>query len=340
MLFCVLSAIAYTAYNVCLRGVSELYDAAWINCVQASVGTTVFGVYLAWRAVCGRPALPPSKELLALVVIGLITQLGGVLFIWGMAVVGVAVAATLQMGVMLAASAVLGWMALRETVTPRQWGAIALITISVVLFSRGSQSVGENPAETPGAATSTLEDVKVSQAAPQEAASPLRILCGVIASVLAGVAFAILTVGIRKTVGEDASPEAIVFLINAAGVVFLAPWCVASLGLPALAQTAGRHLAVMLAAGLMNLFGFLLITLSLQRITVVRANVVNNAATMALTVIAGIALFREPWNGEIALGMLLAAVGAVIISLQPAQEAGTEATIEPCGTLALEKEQS
>ncbi len=61
----------------------------------------------------------------------------------------------------------------------------------------------------------------------------------------------------------------------------------------------------MLAAGAMNLIAFLLITKSLQLTTVVRVNVVNNGLTMALTVIAGIVLFAEAWNRQIAAGILL-----------------------------------
>ena len=37
-LFCILCAVAYTAYNVCLHEVSDELDSAWVNCVQASVG--------------------------------------------------------------------------------------------------------------------------------------------------------------------------------------------------------------------------------------------------------------------------------------------------------------
>ena len=58
-LYCTLSAIGYTAYNVCLREVSDKQDSAWGNCVQASVGAAVFGIYLIWQATHGRRALPP-----------------------------------------------------------------------------------------------------------------------------------------------------------------------------------------------------------------------------------------------------------------------------------------
>lgn len=329
-LYCLFSAVAYTAYNACLRDASDQCDPAWINCVQASVGTAVFGVYLVWLAVQGRRALPPWRELLALAVIGTITQIGGVLLVWSMAVVGVAVSATLQMGVMLAASAVLGLIVLGEAISWRQMTAIAMITVSVVLFSRGAQQSADSTATAPATEQQTAAVVPSDNvAAATSDATPLRIALGILAGALAGVAFAVLTVGIRKTVSDDTTPEAIVFLVNAMGVVVFGPWCVCQLGVDALMQTQSHDLIVMLSAGAMNLIGFLLITKSLQMLTVVRVNVVNNAVTMALTVIVGILWFREAWNLDLGIGILLAAAGTILISLTSTSESEADLSDVP-----------
>jgi drug/metabolite transporter (DMT)-like permease len=293
---CVLSAVAYTAYNVCLRDVSERYDPMWINCVQASVSAAVFGLYLLRQTAQGVPALPSWKESSALLGVGLITQLGGVLFVWGMSIVGVAVTATLQTGGMLAISAMLGRIVLGERVSWPQVMAILLITLSVVCLSLGAESTGGAVAEPLPTAT---------------------ILLGIAAGLLAGLAFAVLTVGIRKTVTGNTSPQAVVFLINLAGVVFLGPWCVFQQGIHTLAQTAPRDLAMMLGAGIFNLLAFLLVTKSLQVISVVRFNVINNGLTAALTAIAGIALLSEPWNRTLLIGILLCMAGIVAISFAP-----------------------
>jgi drug/metabolite transporter (DMT)-like permease len=298
-LYCVLSALGYVAFNVCLRFVSDKEDSVWINSVQASVGAGVFGVYLAWQAARGRPALPPWRELLALSAIGLVTQIGGILTIWAMSVVGVGITGTLQMGVMLAVSAILGRIVLGELVSWRQIAAIAMITLAIVFFSMGAQSAGE---------------------ATPDKVTPLRVLLGIAAAVLGGVAFAVLTVGIRKTVTTTTSPEAVVFLINVMGVVAFGPWCVYWLGPDALIHTPLRDFGVMVAAGFMNLVGFLMITISLKLIPVVHVNVINNGLVSALTVLAGIAMFAEPWNRDIALGILLSIVGTLLISLVPPAE--------------------
>ena len=110
------------------------------------------------------------------------------------------------------------------------------------------------------------------------------------------------------------------------GVVFLGPWCACRLGFGTLIQTPAGHLGVMLIAGAMNLIGFLLVTKSLQLISVVRVNVINNALTMALTVIGGIMLFAEPWNGNLGCGILLSIVGMLLINLAgPTRSVATDA---------------
>lgn len=298
-LYCALSALGYTAFNICLRFVSDKADSTWINTVQASVGAAVFGVYLAWQASRGRRALPPLKDTLALLALGLITQAGGVLTIWSMSIVGVSITGTLQMGVMLAASAVLGLIVLGERVSWGQVAAIVMITASVIFFSTGAQLAGE---------------AAVGQPA-RHSVTPLWALLGIGAGVLGGLAFAVLTVGIRKTVTDTSSPEAVVFLINFMGVAAFGPWCIYHLGLDGMIHTPPRDLGVMLAAGAMNLAGFLMVTMSLQKITVVRVNVINNGLVSALTVVAGIALFAEPWNRDIAIGILLSIAGTLLISL-------------------------
>jgi drug/metabolite transporter (DMT)-like permease len=158
------------------------------------------------------------------------------------------------------------------------------------------------------------------------AAPTVRVSLGIAAGVLSGLAFAVLIVGVRKTVTGSTSPEAVVFLINFMGVAFLGTWCVLRLGVEALLRTPPRHLGIMLAAGAMNLIGFLLITKGLQLVPVVRVNVVNNALTMALTVIAGIAIFREPWNRDLGCGIVLSLVGMLLINLAgPAKTGATAA---------------
>jgi drug/metabolite transporter (DMT)-like permease len=98
-------------------------------------------------------------------------------------------------------------------------------------------------------------------------------------------------------------------------VRFVAHGYYKALGVEVLIETPRRHFGVMLTAGGMNLIGFLLFTKALQLVTAIRANLINNALTMALTVIAGIVVFAEPLNKDLAMGILLSIVGVLLITL-------------------------
>ena len=295
--YCVLSAVFYMLMEICRRELSENCDPIWVNCVQASVSTVVFGVYLSFRSIRGRPAWPPLAVAAGLMMLGIVTQLGGSSYQWSLGVIGLAIGNPLQMGVMLAAAALLGWVVLGERVSWCGMTAILLITASVFLIGVGAEAANE----TIRSAESVEPGVMV-------------VFLGVGAACFAGVAFAVLTVGMRKTATEDTSPEAIVFFINAMGIVFLGPWAAMRLGLDGMMATSPRDLVVMLATGICNLLAFLLIAKALQKTTVVRVNVINNALTTALTVLAGIVIFAEPSNRELLVGILLILIGIVLIS--------------------------
>ena len=85
----------------------------------------------------------------------------------------------------------------------------------------------------------------------------------------------------------------------------------------------------MLAAGAFNLIAFFLVTKSLQMITVVRLNVLNNGLSTALTAVAGTLLLAEPWNGTLSLGMFLAIVGILMISFESHGRASGHDRITP-----------
>lgn len=318
-LLCALSAIGYTAYNLFLCDVSPRYDPSWINCVQASVSVVVIGLYLLWLACRGCRTMPGWKELVGLLGVGLITQVGGVFLIWAMSIVGAAVSITLQTGVMLGASAILGLLILGERVSWRQIIAIVLITASIGLFAAGTDS---GDAGGSGSAASGLS---------------VRTLLGIAAAGLAGISFAILAIGVRKTVTGDTLPVTIVFLINIMGVIVLGPWSVwyvgydrllatplqdatlwscCQVGVHQLMETSLRDLSFMLGAGAFNLIAFFLVTKSLQMITVVRLNVMNNGLSTAITAVGSAVLLGEKWNSMCSWGMLLGLIGILIISLE------------------------
>lgn len=268
--YCILSAVFYTLMGICQRELSGNCDPVWVNCVQASVSTVVFGIYLTFRSARGRSAWPPLGVALGLMALGAITQLGGTSYQWSLGKIGLSIGNPLQMGVMLAASAILGLLILGERVSWRAVAAIVLITMSIILLGSGAESANEamqtddlttNQIVAIDTGSSITSDERSEAPAPS---GPFWIMLGVAAACFSGVAFAILTVGMRKTATEDTSPEAIVFFINCMGILFLGPWALWRLGLDGMMATSPRDLAVMLATGVCNLLAFLLIAKQLH----------------------------------------------------------------------------
>ena len=138
-LYCGLSALAYGLMGICQRQVATSCDPVLVNWVQASVSTTIFGAYLLFLAFAADPPGRRFAEMIALLGIGLVTQLGGVAYQWSIGIIGLAIANPLQMGVMLAGSAVLGFLLLGEKASWRCIAAIVLITSAVILLSLGAE---------------------------------------------------------------------------------------------------------------------------------------------------------------------------------------------------------
>ena len=111
-IYCILSAVFYTLMEICRRELSENCDPVWVNCVQASVSTVVFGIYLTFQSARGRSAWPPLGVAIGLMMLGAITQLGGTSYQWSLGQIGLSIGNPLQMGVMLAVAAILGLLIL------------------------------------------------------------------------------------------------------------------------------------------------------------------------------------------------------------------------------------
>ena len=144
------------------------------------------------------------------------------------------------------------------------------------------------------------------------AARPLMIAAAVAAAGLAGAVYSTLNIVIRHAVTRTTLPVAIAFLIPLSGVVSVGPIAAFRTGVLTLPSVSGEELLLMAGAGVFNLIGFVAIIYGLQRTTVVYANAVN-ASQVAMAAVAGMAIFREPPNPWLLLGVVLTIVGIVWI---------------------------
>jgi len=321
---CIVSALCYTAANICLRKLAPEADKMWTICIKEVVTVSVIGPWLVIQAFRGRKVLPAPRPLLALVLVGLAVQLAGNLPMqWAFHVVGIAITIPVVFGMMLISSAVFGFLFLSERVPSRSAAAIGLLIGSITLLSLGEIAGAEsNPQEAIVAGESVLDDVNtVAAGAPQSdylagASSTLWGLLGVAAGCLTGVMFATLSTAVRFTATARVPVTTIVFVVTGMGVLSLGSLSVARLGVGTLARTDPGQLAWMLAAGTFNLIAFLAITKGLQLTTVVRANVLN-ASQVAMGALAGVILFQEPSNAWMILGLCLTIVGILLIGHPP-----------------------
>ncbi len=288
-LCCIISALFYTAANICLRQLAALEaDEMLAVGTKELVAVLLVGPYVLSRAVRGAKVLPPRRTLLILVAAALAVQLGGNLPVqWALGVVGLSITMPAIFGAMLTAAALFGYVFLGERPSRRSVVAIALLIGSVALLNMGADE-----------AYRTLS-------------RPL-VLLGVGAACLGGVMFAVLSTTVRFTATARIPISTIVLTTTLVGVLSLGSLSIWRLGPQGLIDTRPDQWAWMLAAGACNLAAFLAITKGLQLTTVLNANVLN-ASQVAMGALAGITLFGESWNPWLLAGVLLTIIGVVLV---------------------------
>jgi drug/metabolite transporter (DMT)-like permease len=287
--YCIVSALAYTAANSCLRALA-CHNAAWIICVKESVTVVAIGPCLLYLALRREVVWPDRRGLLALVAVGLAVQvIGNLGMVWALDVIGLSITIPAMMGFNLAGSAILGWLLLKERVTGRSLLAIALLVSAIVLLNLGA-----------------------GQAQDWVVHNRLKIALALSLCCTSGLVFAWMAVAIRKTVTGPVSPLVVVFVITATGTLSLGPLSIWQMGLPALFATPPQTLSLMLVAGVLNLIGFFTISKGLQFATVVQANVLG-ASQVAMAAVVGMLFFAESPSTALIVGVCLTIVGMVMI---------------------------
>lgn len=298
------SSLCYTAANICLRQLAG-WDVhpAWVIAVKELVTVGVVGPFLLWLFVRGKWTFRDPKVLAVLVITGIGVQLAGNMSVqWAFGTVGLTVSTPTAMGVMLVASGVMGVVWLGERVTRQSVLAIVLLIVAISMLA-----VGTGLGRQAGAiAAENLPSFGIA-------------VLGVGAAALGGTMFASLAAAIRYAGSRNTPISVIVFVITGMGVVACGLLSLNRIGVEGMVATPMDRLVWMLASGIFNLLGFLLITKGLQLTTLVHANVLN-ASQVALAAVAGILLFHEPNNAWLVAGIVLTVVGIFYIGRDKADE--------------------
>lgn len=289
-----ISAVAYTAANICLRSVTDDCDPVWVSCIKSLPTAVAVAPWLIVRWSRGERVFPPLSVVVTLVGAGLLGQLGGnVSFQWSLGIIGIALTVPLCMGMIIIGSAVLGRILLYESVNALTAVALTLLLAAIWILSVGAQGASDSMADL-------------------AAASPWLVTAAVAAACVAGLSYAVLGVTIRRAVIGVSTVSATTFCVSTVGLLSLTPWTVYRIGIDQMIQTDRTDFAVMLLAGVFNLIAFLALTRALQITTLVYVNALN-ASQVAMASVAGIVLFREQASPALTLGVSLTVIGLLIM---------------------------
>ncbi len=308
-----LSAAGYTAANVGLRAVAHL-DPAWVSAVKSAPTTVLMVPWLLvlwWRR---ERIFPNRRNTLLLVLGGLVGQLGGnVAFQWSLGIIGLAFAVPLTTGSMILSGAVLGRFVLLEPITRRALVSIGMLIVATCVLSLGA---GE-------------ADLSADVLPALDTGSPyvwVKIVGGVLAAIVSGVAYSILGVTIRKNVTSRVPTASVLFIVAVVGVAAVGLLGFGRLGWQGISVISSRDYAAMAAAGLCNTAAFICLTIALRETSVMYVNSLS-AAQVALAGVLGVMLFQERLSASLVIGVLLTIAGLMCMQARR-RRSGTKAATE------------
>jgi drug/metabolite transporter (DMT)-like permease len=286
-----MSAVGYTAANICLRWVSHC-DPFWVSAVKAFPTVVLVGPWLLVRAAQAQTIAPSPGSLGRIVVAALLGQLfGNVLFQWSLGVVGMAMTVPLNLGSLILCGALVGHWLLDEPVTRRTAFAVVILIVAIAVLAAGAPSavVGDNSRSS-----------AVSEWYWQ--------VLAVAASCGSGVAYCILGVALRHSAREGTPLSTILTTVCFVGVLSLGGVSLRRMGMDGLRSTSQVDMGMMLLAGVFNCVAFLSLTKALQLAGLLHVNALNASQT-AMAALAGVAVFREPLTLPLATGVALTVYG-------------------------------
>jgi drug/metabolite transporter, DME family len=323
---CALSALSYTAANVCMRRLSTLgCDPMWATCCRESVATIVLFAWIGLVACRGRKIVLSWQTFIRLVLVGLAVQwCGNVAVQWAFDRLGIAITIPTIFGSMLVATAMFGWWMLGERLAARSWAAVLLSMFSIWLLSRGAVSqqplrhdtrdrqTHASSGQQANRPTLRAADPSASREADALGRASGTVWLPLAAALTAGVVFGLLAIAIRHSVTGSTRCSTVGVIITGAGMFTFGPACVARLGMTPLLGTLPAMYGWMLAAGLLNLAGFMLISRALEITTAVHANMINSSQ-VAMAAMAGMLLFGERLSLWLISGVCLTVASVILI---------------------------
>ena len=290
------SAVGYMLANVCLRSLTDL-DPIWVSCVKAVPTVVVLAPVLCLRVFSGQLIFPSLNMLGLTVLAGLLGQLAGnVCFQWSLGVVGIALTVPITLGSMIVTGALLGRLLLGDRVTAPMALASLVLILAICVLSLGA-GMANASIRTPGTSHQT---------------SWLWVASGVTAACICGLAYSVLGVLLRYASNRNTPLSSLMFTVGLVGMLVLGGLAVSREDWSSLWTKSQPRWAPLLAAGVFNVLAFWALSKALQLSSVLFVNSLNASQT-AMAALAGVLLFQEPLTWPMVSGVLLTAMGLLMM---------------------------
>ncbi len=306
MLWGGIAALSYAAMNVLLRVAAPDSDPF----LAAFVRTLPIVTY-SWAVVIGsaaRPSrgdgrsfLPPLRYWPTLIGIGLVYNVtGNAGFQTALTLSGLAITVPITQGAVLWGGALAGRFVLGEPINWRTVVGIGLLIGALVSLTAGA---GNGLPHSQG----------------------IMVIVAVLAATLAGLSYGGGNAVFRRTMASGLGMEQALCIITLTGMLSTGSITVARIGLAGALATPPAAALSLLLAGLANAVGLYSIAKALQITTVNRANSMNSAQ-IALSALAGLALFSEPVTAPLIVGLGLTIAGLALIQ-RPSSDKQNEVAV-------------
>ena len=286
------AAVFYTLANVFLRKLATETDFVVVVFMKALTTACIFVPWLACIASSGTGIMPRGKYLWIMLFASIQTQiLGNCGHQISLGVVGLAIGVPIYMGSLVASSALLGRLVLKERVTSAIGTSLAVLILSVILLSLGGKVAGES-----------------LQLEQKSSLAGLSYFVGVLASIGVGISFAILGVCIRYVLKSGVPAQVPLVFVSMTGTIIFGILLLLREGLTVFSQHDAGSWLMMLGAGLCNAIAFYCLSWSLKLLPVIYVNAIN-VSQVAMAAAIGVCLFCEPLSIWLSTGLVIMIIG-------------------------------
>ncbi len=284
------AAATYSVANLALRGLSRPEAGAgwdmWVAGTKAFPTFFIAVVLMAVRRFRGQTTFAEWSFVWPIAIAAVFNQLGGNLaFQMALSKIGLAISVPICFSMIICSGAIVGRLVLGDQVTVRTAISMGLMVASIAFLSTAAKS----------------------RSTALQATADSGVALGVLLSMIAGTAYGVTGVFIRKAVRSQMPVAATLFLFSAAGFLVLCPLSMTILPLSSIAATSSREWTTIAIAGIFNALGFFAITHAMRHLNISRANVIN-ASQNALCAVGAVMVFGETLSrlGMLGIGLTIA----------------------------------